>query len=673
MIEVHEIYDSDEMEEMSKIDEKLKSAAIASSQPVPHDARPLPPSAPTLCKEQQDLIDLIATGNNVFFTGSAGCGKSTALKAAVNMLREQGKIVHIVAPTGRAALQVNGMSTWSYMGWTPDYHKLPIDQLQHRGFRKHIKKRLRDTDVLIIDEISMVENHHLERMNRCMKAAICWKQWRGGGDGPSFEGDSPIDNEDAPAFGGVQVIVTGDFCQLPPVKPFEFCIECGQKLLSDEDGADFNCDENHGPFSETDKWAFRSSAWKEANFHYVNLKEIHRQKDESFIRMLQKCRLGIPFLPQEMAILMNHPCEVQKATKLLCTRKEVQIINQESFNKLKTPRYSYEALDGFESHTEEHRDAPQYARRNDDDTLEACRDQRLEPRVILRGGMLVILQVNLDIKAGLVNGSQGIICGFEAYSPENLPRAVNGDEADALPSEQRLTGEHAKLRESQIHRFVDYQLQSSNSWAAKAWPRVLFHNGLKRTIYASCIVNSIGDKEPYSLLYRTQVPLIAGWAMSVHRSQGMTLDRVVVNLSHVFEEGQAYVALSRATSLQGLKIEGSPDGLLTRGGNDEVRVFLEAKFGNELFTSIREYSGHLEKKNGHDEANGSKERHDEADGSKERHDEADRSKERPLILDEASQRQQQGRDAAKRKRGRPSSRNTKRVGDASSTRRKKRR
>ncbi|EHK16881.1 uncharacterized protein TRIVIDRAFT_139619, partial [Trichoderma virens Gv29-8] len=66
----------------------------------------------------------------------------------------------------------------------------------------------------------------------------------------------------------------------------------------------------------------------------------------------------------------------------------------------------------------------------------------------------------------------------------------------------------------------------------------------------------IGDKEPYSLLHRTQIPLLPGWAMSVHRSQGMTLDRVIVDLSHAFEEGQVYVALSRATSLHGLKVVG---------------------------------------------------------------------------------------------------------------------
>lgn len=638
MVEVHEISDLDEAQEMEKIDEKFKSAILASSQPtIAHDPSPLlPPStAPTLCKEQQDLINLIATGNNVFFTGSAGCGKSTALKVAVNMLRDQGKIVHIVAPTGRAALQVNGMSTWSYMGWTPDYHKLPIGKLIHKGFRKHIRKRLRDTDVLIIDEISMVENHHFERMNQCMKGAICWKRWQGGGDGPAFEGDTPIDDGDAPAFGGVQVIVTGDFCQLPPVKPFEFCMQCGQKLIADEDGANFNCSDNHGPFSDTDKWAFKSAAWKEANFAYVNLKEIHRQKDESFIRMLQKCRLGIPFLPQELAILMQHPCEVQKATRLLCTRREVNKINQESFSKLKTPKLNYEALDGFEPFTEEHAALPQYKRRQDDGTLEACRDQRLEPRVTLRGGMLVILQVNLDIKAGLVNGSQGIICGFEAFDHEKLPKAATGDKADLIPSEQRLTGDHATLRERQIHHFLEYQLQSRNSWAAKAWPRVLFHNGLKRTIYATCTINSVGDKEPYSLLHRTQVPLIAGWAMSVHRSQGMTLDRVIVDLSNSFEEGQVYVALSRATSLQGLKIEGSSDGLRAKGGNDDVRAFLEAQFGQELFRSIREFSGHVVQ-NGYGEA-------------------ADGSKHRPLVIGEEVTEQQGKYAATVWKRERPSS------------------
>ncbi|TFB02039.1 ATP-dependent DNA helicase pfh1 [Trichoderma ghanense] len=547
-------------------------------------ARAAPSStAPPLCKEQRDLLRLIATGRNVFFTGSAGCGKSTVLKAAVLMLRQMRKIVHIVAPTGRAALQVDGMSTWSYMGWTPDYHKLPIKDLVRKGFRKHIKKRLRDTDVLIIDEISMVENHHLERMNVCIKAVRCWNAWE-----KREEDDWRA--TDIEAFGGLQVIVTGDFCQLPPVKPFEFCMECGQRLIADEDEAEFNCDENHGPFPETDKWAFKSQAWQQANFAHVNLQEIHRQKDEQFIRMLQKCRLGIPFLPHEMATLMKHPCEVHKATKLLCTRHEVAQVNRANFNKLKTPKLEYDALDGFIAYQEEHQYLPQYQQRLPDGTLAACRDHRLEARVTLRGGMLVILQVNLDIKGGLVNGSQGIICGFEKFDPENLPREATGKGADAIPSELRLTGDHAQLREMQIRKFMLQQQQQVHPAQAQAWPRVLFHNGRKRVIYASCVVNSVGDKEPYSLLHRTQIPLMPGWAMSVHRSQGMTLDRVIVDLSNAFEEGQVYVALSRATSLEGLKIEGSASGLFATGGNEDVQKFLQARFGDGLFKAVREFS-----------------------------------------------------------------------------------
>lgn len=548
---------------------------------------------PVLCKEQQDLIELILTGRNVFFTGSAGCGKSTVLKAAVNLLHMMGKNVHVVAPTGRAALQVGGMSTWSYMGWTPDYHKLDIDTLLNKGFRKHIEKRLKDTDVLIIDEISMVENHHLERISISMKAVIAWKAWRMERDSapPRTRRDAFAIAKTIPAFGGIQVIVTGDFCQLPPVKPFEFCMHCGQEMIADDDGAEFNCPDSHGPFLETHKWAFRSAAWEEADFVHVNLQEIHRQKDEYFIRMLQKCRLGIPFLPQETETLMDHPCDVQKATKLLCTRNEVAMVNRENFNRLKTPKLEYHALDGFIARQEVHAELPQYRDRLSDGTLVACRDQRLEPHVTLRGGMLVILQINLDIKGGLVNGSQGIICGFERFSSGTLPKVHRGKDTEYIPSDQRIIGDHAKLREKQIQQFMEQQ--EGDPRLAKAWPRVLFHNGVKRVIYPSCVVNSVGDKEPYSLLHRTQIPLLPGWAMSVHRSQGMTLDRVIVDLSHAFEEGQVYVALSRATSLHGLKVMGSSSGLFVTGGNPEVQSFLMAKFGNRLFQSVREFSGHL--------------------------------------------------------------------------------
>ncbi|KAM4063791.1 PIF1-like helicase [Hirsutella rhossiliensis] len=508
--------------------------------PDPVPQTPLEPQ-PKLCQEQQDLVDLIASGRNVFYTGSAGCGKSTVLKDALQRLKAMGLIVHTLAPTGRAALQVNGTTTWSYMGWTPDHHKVPMDKLTKLAFRKHVRRRLKSTDVLIIDEISMVENHHLERINICMKEARRWKE------------------NNVAAFGGAQVVVTGDFCQLPPVKPFQHCITCGQEMTMDEHGTEYNCPDNHGPFREHEKWAFMSDAWEECDFTHVHLKQIHRQNDQHFIKMLQKCRLGIPFSPDETMTLMNHPCNVTNATRLFSTRAEVTEVNLQNFSKLRTPIVTYQTLDGFVWQHVEHPHLEHCNDRLPDGSLAALQDHRLERRVELRVGI------------------QGIICGFEDHDPAKIPRAKPYNDK---PTSRR--NNHEELRERQVMRFMSGQ---SN----KVWPRVLFHCGEKRTIYAGCVVNSVGNQEPYSLLHRTQVPLVAAWAMSIHKSQGITLDRVIVNLTKAFEEGQVYVALSRATSMEGLKVEGNPDGLAVgRGGNPDVQQFIREKFGPGL---VREQPG----------------------------------------------------------------------------------
>jgi ATP-dependent DNA helicase PIF1 len=151
---------------------------------------------PQLCKEQQDLVLTIMSKRNVFYTGSAGCGKSTVLKAFVKELKEMGKNVVIVAPTGKAALEINGSTYFTFAGWTPDHFKKPIEKLRAGAHQKFVNKRMNAVDVLIIDEISMMENHAFERLNEVMKEA----------------------RRSDEAFGGVQLVVTGDFCQLPPVK-----------------------------------------------------------------------------------------------------------------------------------------------------------------------------------------------------------------------------------------------------------------------------------------------------------------------------------------------------------------------------------------------------------------------------------------------------------------------
>ena len=157
-----------------------------------------PIAEPPLCPEQQRLVETIMSGRNVFYTGSAGCGKSTVLKNFVKRLKSQyvrrsgdrsePKQVDIIAPTGRAALDINGSTFWTYAGWNPDSMKKSLEKLKDAAEHgKWVRKRLRATDTLVIDEISMMENHHLERLNHVMQAA------RG----------------NARAFGGVQLVVTG--------------------------------------------------------------------------------------------------------------------------------------------------------------------------------------------------------------------------------------------------------------------------------------------------------------------------------------------------------------------------------------------------------------------------------------------------------------------------------
>ncbi|KAG9495785.1 hypothetical protein J7337_012343 [Fusarium musae] len=233
-------------------------------------------SEPALCKEQQDLLDLII-------------------------------------PEGMSSL----LAQQDAASWITDAMKLPVSKLKSDAkFRPIIKKGLEETGVLIIDEIGMVENHHFQPMNECLKSARCW----------SFQHNDY--NPNALAFGGIQLLVIGDFCQLPPVKPFENCMYCDSRTIANakRNPTEWNCDSHRpcGPFYVEDQWAFKNDAWEEANFTQVHLKEIHRQSDQSFVKMLQKCRLGLPFSKaEEKMLLRQNPDDpkFQNVTKLFCLQE----------------------------------------------------------------------------------------------------------------------------------------------------------------------------------------------------------------------------------------------------------------------------------------------------------------------------------------------------------------
>ncbi|RYP07581.1 hypothetical protein DL764_002408 [Monosporascus ibericus] len=520
-----------------------------------------------LSPEQHALIDLILTGRNVFYTGAAGTGKSTVLRAAVERLRHLGRRVQVVAPTGRAALAVNGTTTWSYAGWTPSAHARPLNVLRQWSIDEKNIYRLAKTDVLVIDEISMVENHHLERLSEIMKEARGHADWDLGWD--------HVQNIRQSAFGGCQIIATGDFSQLPPVCPFQHCIECGSPLLKELRPGEttYRCPSGHGNWPDSYKWAFQSEVWDNARFAHVELRQVHRQAgDALFIKILNRVRSGK--LTYHDVMVLTDPSRKTKdltnAVRLYPTRSEVAQYNADKLRELKTPPYHFVARDSFLWNGAAHPHLRTHGERRADGTLAALREHKYEPFLRLKVGMPVVLVSNISISRGLVNGSQGVVIDFAPV-----------DGGDILLHRKKSK---AGPKSAYISNIIDDELfqYATSTQAIRALPVVRFDNGVKQVIHPDCWDHEVGNEalsantelDTYSrdmdkflrrpapsVLCRTQIPLIAGWAMSIHKAQGMTLGKVIVDLTRAFEEGQVYVALSRARSLDGLKIEGDPRGL----------------------------------------------------------------------------------------------------------------
>lgn len=215
---------------------------------------------------------------------------------------------------------------------------------------------------------------------------------------------------------------------------------------------------------------------------------------------------------------------------------------------------------------------PRYPHRPDG-PLEAQKDHRFDEDVELKVGMLVILLVNLDFTTGLVNGSQGRIIGFEKHSDAKVfpPKEPDSPGLSSNSRKKTLENQAQSAREA----IMDDQLRA---FIAKnkttQWPIVEFQNGHIQPIYASCQISEHGSEKPYSLLCRTQIPMIAAWAITVHKSQGMTLNRVIVDLYSSFEREMVYVALSRARTLEGLKVVRLARSLGEGGVNLQVQGFL---------------------------------------------------------------------------------------------------
>lgn len=192
----------------------------------------------------------------------------------------------------------------------------------------------------------------------------------------------------------------------------------------------------------------------------------------------------------------------------------------------------------------------------------------------MKVGMPVLLLTNNSPTNGLVNGSRGIVIGFEQQKPDAdipLPKVADQAKYKYNLHDWVLFGDHAHYQLEQIRKFV-------HKAPIKYWPIVHFDNGVTCTIRPHCEVEELGDipedsaDERFSLMSRTQLPLVAGWAITTHKSQGMTLDNAIVDLDGSWEPGQVYVALSRVRSLAGLRVIDLPGGLVNRADRTVVNL-----------------------------------------------------------------------------------------------------
>lgn len=391
------------------------------------------------CMDQELALNILKTGANVFLTGSAGTGKSYTLNQYIGHLKKQRIRYAITASTGIAASHLKGSTihSWSGMGVR--------DRLSLKDLEAIKKKKvdIAETATLIIDEISMFHSKQLVMLDQILK--FC------------RESDEP--------FGGIQVIVCGDFFQLPPV---EKNMDSGSK-----------------------KFCFMSDVWVDAKFSICYLTKQYRQNGDALTQILNQIR-DDAVTEDSLRIISETKSNLLDGgdiTKLYTHNADVDRINFAHLSKIENKSFIHKyELSGIQSLCEM-----------------LVNQSRIADEFEYKIGALVMFTKNNE-EMGYCNGSTGVIVG-----------TFNEDEFGVIPVVKLTTG-------GQI-------IVSPESWA---------------------VVDDSGE----AIASVVQLPLRLAWAITVHKSQGMTLDRAEIDLSGTFESGQAYVALSRLRSLDGMRVLG---------------------------------------------------------------------------------------------------------------------
>lgn len=378
---------------------------------------------------QEQALEILKTGSNVFLTGIAGAGKTYVLMQFIAYLQERSTPFAVTASTGIVAAAIDGITIHSFSG-LGIRNTLNANDLERMKFNKKIAKRIRAIKVLIIDEISMLSADQLDCINAIFKT---------------------VRNNDLP-FGGVQIVFCGDFLQLPPVQG---------------------------------TYAFKSMVWQSMTLAMCYLDKAYRQKDSDLLVILNAIRTNSVTEKVKKMVEKQRDAKIANFTVLFTHNEDVDFFNKNELKKLQV-KSSYYYMTAI----------------GDVKAVETIKRYCLSPEVLeIKKGAKVMVTRNL-FSQGLVNGTLATVVGC-GNNTVNI-KTMDGREVMVEPAKWSTLNEFGK---------------------------------------------------PIATIQ--QVPLRLAYAITIHKSQGMTLDAAVMNLSKVFAAGQGYVAFSRLRSLDMLSLEGT--------------------------------------------------------------------------------------------------------------------
>lgn len=447
-----------------------------------------------LSTEQKGIVNRIIQGReSIFFTGSAGSGKSFLLRYLISILPKS--TTYVTASTGIAAVAIEGCTIHRFagiqLGDDPVQHYIEMIQEQVPTNYLTAHYRWLKCKVLIIDEISMINGYLFDKLNTIAQAI----------------------RKNSLPFGGIQLVLSGDLLQLPPVR--------------------------------SDKYIFDADCWSTCITHCCMLTQVFRQSDTFFVKLLNEVRFGICTEETEAVLKSCAKTELKEVngvlpTLIYTTNNAVRTYNYQQLQLLKPPEVKFTAQDWAE-------DRAYLAMMQ--------KDCAALPELFLRVGAQVMLLKNLDTSEGLCNGSRGVVVAFERVYITEHP--LSGEIVMRAKSSSSSSVTETEPVQPQPPGGAIYTAPESNNALAppelkpRYMPRVKFENGVELVVPEHRFELKLHGK---LIASRLQIPLNLSWAITAHKSQGCSLNAARIDASSTFEQGQIYVALSRVRSLQGLQL-----------------------------------------------------------------------------------------------------------------------